>query len=60
MRSMARPTMRKQARLLFTHPPQSPRGEGPYFLGAEPLTIPMVRTGRGSTVKERGHSLFIW
>ena len=35
--------------------------EGPYFfIGAEPLTIHMVRTGRGSTVKERGHSLFIW
>jgi len=25
-----------------------------YSLGAEPLTIHMVRTGRGSTVKERG------
>jgi len=32
----------------------SSENKGPYFLGAEPLTIPMVRTGRGSTVKERG------
>ena len=30
----------------------SSENKGPYFLGAEPLTIHMVRTGRGSTVKD--------
>ena len=28
------------------------QGRALYYLGAEPLTIPMVRTGRGSTVKD--------
>ena len=59
MRKHARPTMRKQARPLFTHPPQSPRGEEGPNLALYNLNLDLNLRGMATEQEEMLRDLYM-